>query len=61
MSFTAEQKSKAATREVAHRLTVYRRLVAKGVMTEEKANYEIDIMREIARDYYQLEAEERLL
>jgi len=61
MSFTAEQKAKAAEREVGHRLRVYSRLVDKGVMRKEKANYEIDIMREIARDYYAMEAEERLL
>lgn len=52
--FTAEEKQRAAQREVEQRLRVYHRWVAKGKMTQAFAEYQIDIMRAIAGDYLKL-------
>lgn len=53
--FTAEQKHKVAQREVEWRLRVYPNRVAKGTMSREQAEYQIDVMRAIAKDYRDLE------
>lgn len=59
--FSNQQKLEAAEREVKQRVRVYKRLIETGKMTLEKANYETDIMRAIADDYYRLAAKERLI
>lgn len=59
--FTAAQKFEAANREVTQRVRVYARLIAKGAMTREKAEYETNIMRAIAADYHALSLKERLV
>jgi hypothetical protein len=59
--FTALQKMEAAEREVKQRMRVYPRLISQGKMTREQATYQTDIMRAIARDYFQLSVKERLL
>jgi hypothetical protein len=38
-------------REIKMRLKVYPRWIEKGKMTQEKADHEIAVMREIADDY----------
>lgn len=58
--FSAKEKAGAAEREVRQRQRVYPRWVADGRMTQEFADRQIAIMREIAADYLaQAEAEER--
>lgn len=50
-TFAATEKADCASREVRQRLRVYRRLVAEGRMSQEKADDEIAIMQAIADDY----------
>ena len=59
--FTALQKMEAAEREVKQLMRVYPRLISQGKRTREQATYQTDIMRAIARDYFQLSVKERLL
>jgi len=60
--FSAEDKYKVAQRELEQRLRVYPGHVAKGTKTRQWAEYQIDVMRAIARDYNKLAQEkERLL
>ena len=61
MTFSAEQKRKAAEREVAMRKRVYPRWVADKRMSEHSANEGIAIMEAIAADYAEKEKGERLL
>ena len=61
MRFTALQKREAASREVTMRLKCYPDFVKKGRLTPKEANYQIDIMREIASDYEREAAAELLL
>jgi hypothetical protein len=61
VKFTTTQKRQAAEREVTLRIRVFAKKVGNGLMTREKADYEIDIMRAIAFDYEMLEEMERLL
>jgi hypothetical protein len=51
MAFSNEQKMKCAERELAKRVQVYPKLVAKGRMSPNKRDYELAIMEEIAADY----------
>ena len=59
MSFTTQQKLDCAERELAIRLKVYSTRVAKGLMKEDVANHEINVMREIVYDYAMLAEKER--
>lgn len=52
--FTAEEKHKAAQRELEYRLRVYPGWVARKKMTRSFAEYQIDVMRAIAKDYREL-------
>lgn len=61
MPFTSQQKLDAIKREIGHRVRVYERLVTDGKMTRAKADYETAIMREIAADYENTAAAERLI
>jgi len=58
MIFTARQKMECADREVRQRERVYTRLIVSGKMTREKADYETNVMREIANDYHRLVQQE---
>ena len=60
-TFTAEQKMRAAVREVHQRERVYPRLVASGSMKQGEADYQIAVMRSIATDYERMAEKERLL
>jgi len=60
-SFSAQEKFLAADREVRQRIKVYARLMRRGRMTRERAEYETNIMRAIASDYHALTVKERLL
>jgi len=51
MPFTDEQKRQAAEREVAMRKNVYPARVRAGKMTQQAADFQIEIMQEIASDY----------
>ena len=51
MTFSREQKLKAAAREVAQRKKVYPRLVAAARMTQAFADEQIAVMQAIADDY----------
>ncbi len=51
MAYTAREKMRAAQREVNYRRYVYAKRIADGKMTQAKADAEIAIMDEIARDY----------
>jgi hypothetical protein len=53
--FTAEEKHKVAQREVEWRLRVYPHRVAIKKMSRQEAEYQIDVMRAIAKDYRELE------
>lgn len=61
MPFTAEMKRDAARREIRFRERVYNNKVRQGSMTQAKADFEIEIMREIAEDYERLAKQDRLL
>ena len=45
------QKTRAIRRELALRERVYAKRVAQGIMNQKEAEYEIDIMRAILKDY----------
>lgn len=49
--FTNEEKWQAAAREVRLRRRVYPSLVASGQMSQQEADSEIALMKEIANDY----------
>lgn len=49
--YSADVKRACAEREVRQREKVYPRLIAKGTMTQYRADQEIAVMREIAADY----------
>lgn len=59
--FSATDKMRAAQREVGYRRYVYPRRVSDGKMQQSKADEEIALMDEIARDYGELSKKERLL
>jgi hypothetical protein len=59
--FSAEQKMRAAWREVKQREKVYSRLVASGSMKQSEADYQIGIMKAIATDYERMAEKERLI
>ena len=50
--FTARQKMEEADREVAMRRKVYPKQIARGDLSLERANWQIEIMRAIAQDYH---------
>ena len=60
-TFTNDEKYKAASREVDQRGRVYKRLVETGKMTQQKADYEIEVMEAIASDYAKLKAKDLLV
>lgn len=60
-SFTMAEKLACAEREVALRKRVYANRIETGRMSKEKAAHEIACMAEIAEDYRELAAKERLL
>jgi hypothetical protein len=55
MTFTTQDKLKAARREIAMRKNVYRKKVHDGRMKQEDADREIAVMQAIADDYAALE------
>jgi len=59
--FTAQEKSDCAAREVKMRMRVYPRWVQDDRMSQAQANREIECMRQIAADYADAAAKERLL
>lgn len=59
--FTAEEKCKAARREIGQRKYVYPNRVQAGKMTQALADREIAIMQEIMADYEALAEKDRLL
>jgi hypothetical protein len=61
MTFSADEKAKAAAREVKYRTRVYPRLIEAGKLSAEKAAHEIAVMAEIARDYEVLAEKDRLI
>lgn len=61
MTFTAEEKYRAAMREVGQRKKVYPNIVVRGNMTQEEARYQIDVMEAIAADYEEQAKKERML
>lgn len=50
-TFTNRQKMQCAQRETGFRRRVYERRVAEGKMDKRKADEEIALMAEIAKDY----------
>lgn len=60
-SFTAEEKWKAAAREVKYRQRVYPRLVEAGKMSHGQSLQQIAVMLEISEDYAKLADKERLI
>ena len=58
---TASDKLTCVEREVKMRRQVYQRRVTNGVMRQETADREIEIMEAIAEDYRILVTKERLL
>lgn len=58
---TFEQKLKCAQRELRYRRRVYARRVASFEMSKSQADYEIECMEEIVKDYENLAKDERLL
>jgi hypothetical protein len=62
MTYSYGEKRAAAEREVKQRERVYPRLVASRRMTQQQADRETAIMKEIAADYGELEHKnERLI
>jgi hypothetical protein len=61
MTFTAEQKLAAVTREIGFRRRVYARRVSENKMTQELMDREIEVFEAIERDYQEKAAGERLL
>ena len=61
MSYSAEQKLAALRRELKYRMRVFARRVVEGSMTQQTADYEMDIIHAMIADYEALAAEERLL
>lgn len=59
--FTAEEKHKAAKREVNFRKYVYPRRIEGGSLSKKEAAKQIAIMEDIAADYAELMEKERLL
>ena len=59
--FTADEKHRAAMREVGYRKRVYIRLVDAQKMTQKQANEQIAVMEQIAADYQKQAESERLL
>jgi hypothetical protein len=57
-TFSAEDKCRAAAREVVQRQRVYPRLVEAGKMTQVEATRQTAIMSAIAADYRKLADEE---
>ena len=58
---TMKELQRCAEREVEMRRRVYARFVAKGTMSQVKANTEIRMMEEIARHFAELAEREQLL
>lgn len=61
MAFTNTEKREAADREVKQRERVYPRFVENRKMTQDFADRQIALMREIADDYRKLEEKDRLI
>lgn len=59
--FTAKEKRDAIDRELKYRRRVYARRVAENKMTEELADYQIEIFEAILADYREAEKKERLI
>lgn len=59
--FTAEEKRDCARREVKLRRRVYPRRIDNGHMTQALADKQIALMEEIAADYEESAAGERLI
>lgn len=51
MMFSEQEKAECAKREVKMRERVYPRWVQQGKMTQQQADLEIAMMREIAEEY----------
>lgn len=51
MKYTDLEKAMCAEREVSQRKRVYPRLVENGKMSQQGADRQIDMMREIAEEY----------
>jgi hypothetical protein len=58
MRFSTEEKIAECTREIQQRERVYRRLIEQKKMTQQMADRQLDIMKEIASDYFRKQAEE---
>jgi hypothetical protein len=52
MSYTDLEKANEAQRELGLRMVLYEKRVRAGLMTKQDAERKIDIMRDIARDYF---------
>jgi hypothetical protein len=61
MAYTAQQKLDALDRELKYRRRVFAYRVEKGQMTQELADYQIDIFEAIRADYERAAEKERLL
>ena len=49
------EKLRVAERELKYRMRVYPRLVSRGTLSKEKADYEIGVMEDIVADYRALD------
>jgi hypothetical protein len=49
--FSDTEKMACLLREIHYRLRVYTRMVQQGKMKQDKADYEIEVIRAIAQDY----------
>jgi hypothetical protein len=58
---TAEEKRDCAHRELKQRERVYTRWVLEGKMTQQLADRQIGLMREIMMDYEALASKDRLI
>ena len=61
MAYTEAQKLEAITRELKLRRRVYPRRIEKGHMTQQLADYQLDIFEAIRSDYEERAAKDRLL
>lgn len=61
MTFTAQDKLDAVTRELSFRRRVYERRVDEGKMTRKAADHQIAVFEAIEADYREKAAGERLL
>jgi hypothetical protein len=61
MIYTTEQKIAALEREIKLRQQVYPLRIRNHRMSQQQADYQIDVMQSMLEDYKRIETKERLL